>query len=252
MSGAPVTNAVPALDGTRAAGAETTAGAAAGFAELVAVMDRLRSPGGCPWDAEQSAESLLPYLVEESYELVEAVESGARAHIVEELGDVLLQVVFQARVGQEGEEPFDVGDVVRGLTGKLRRRHPHVFAVPEGAAPATVASVEGSWERLKREEKSERESVFDGMPAALPALSRAQKVLRKARRTGLRVDVPEERPPGSGGPAEYSPEEIGARLLALVAAAERQGIDAESALRRSVAGAEAAARAEESGRGGTR
>ena len=96
--------------------------------DLVAVMDRLRSPGGCPWDAEQTHASLLPYLVEETYEAVEAIEAGDRAHMAEELGDVLLQVVFHARVAQEdAQAPFDIDDVAAGIADKLRRRHPHVF-----------------------------------------------------------------------------------------------------------------------------
>jgi NTP pyrophosphatase (non-canonical NTP hydrolase) len=100
----------------------------AALLDLVAVMDRLRSPGGCPWDAEQTHASLVPYLVEETYEAVEAIESGERDHMAEELGDVLLQVVFHARVAQEDEvAPFDIDDVAAGIAAKLRRRHPHVF-----------------------------------------------------------------------------------------------------------------------------
>jgi NTP pyrophosphatase (non-canonical NTP hydrolase) len=100
----------------------------AALLELVAVMDRLRSPGGCPWDAEQTHQSLVPYLIEETYEAVEAIESGDRAHMAEELGDVLLQVVFHARVAQEHPEaPFDIDDIAAGIAAKLRRRHPHVF-----------------------------------------------------------------------------------------------------------------------------
>ena len=109
------------------------------LADLVAVMDRLRSPGGCPWDAEQTHASLVPYLLEEAHEAAEAIESGDRDHIVEELGDVLLQVVFQARVGQEHPDaPFDLEVIAAGLASKLRRRHPHVFADVQADTPEQV------------------------------------------------------------------------------------------------------------------
>ncbi len=122
--------------------------------DLVAVMDRLRSPGGCPWDAEQTHESLLPYLAEESQEYAEAVTSGDRRHMAEELGDVLLQVVFHARVAEEHPEmPFDIDDVAGGLIEKLVRRHPHVFADVEAHTAEEVAA---NWQRIKAEEKAAR------------------------------------------------------------------------------------------------
>ena len=122
--------------------------------DVVAVMDRLRSPGGCPWDAEQTHESLLRYLHEEAGELDEAVRSGDQAHIAEELGDVLLQVAFHARVAQEDPDaPFDIDDVAGGLVAKLVRRHPHVFADGDASTPAEV---EEAWARIKAEEKAER------------------------------------------------------------------------------------------------
>ena len=123
--------------------------------DLVAVMDRLRSPGGCPWDAAQTHESLVEYLLEEAHEAVEAIESGDRAHIREELGDVLLQVAFQSRVGEEHPvDPFDIDDVAAGIVEKLVRRHPHVFA---DADATTAEEVERNWEVIKAEERQERQ-----------------------------------------------------------------------------------------------
>lgn len=196
-----------------------------GLADLIAVMDRLRSPGGCPWDAEQDHRSLLPYAVEEVYEVVEAVESGDRAALREELGDLLLQVVFHARVATEHpDDPFDIDDVAAGVAEKLRRRHPHVF----GDVVVTDAEdVHRRWDRIKRAEKA-RDSAFDGVPSALPALARAQKILSRARRAGLPVD--EERI----SPDPRSEADLAAGLLALVAAADDAGLDAESVLRRAV------------------
>jgi XTP/dITP diphosphohydrolase len=150
--------------------------------DLVAVMDRLRSPGGCPWDAEQTHRSLAPYLLEETYETLEAIDSGDRDHLREELGDLLLQVVFHARVAAEDpEDPWTVDDVAAGITEKLVRRHPHVFA--DATAPS-AAHVEAAWEQLKAAEK-QRGSVLDGIPPALPALALADATVRRARRAGL-------------------------------------------------------------------
>ncbi|GAB2691522.1 nucleoside triphosphate pyrophosphohydrolase [Thalassiella azotivora] len=202
--------------------------------ELVEVMDRLRSPGGCPWDAAQTHASLVPYALEEAFELAEAVEAGDRTHLREELGDLLLQVVFHARVAAEHvDEPFDVDDVAEGIVTKLRRRHPHVFA--DGAA-STPEEVEASWHEIKAAEK-QRESVLDGVPLALPALARADKVLGRVERVGAPVPEPEQ------GPADAAA--VGDRLLALVVAARRGGVDAEAALRRAVRDLERRAREHE-------
>lgn len=196
---------------------------------LVAVMDRLRSPGGCPWDAEQTHASLVPYVLEEAYEVAEAVESGDRAHLREELGDLLLQVVFHARVAQEDPaEPFDLDDVADGLVAKLVRRHPHVFA--DADAPDADA-VNRQWDRIKGEEK-QRASVLDGVPLALGALARAQKIASRAQRSGLDVAAP-------------AGDDLGARLLALVQEARVTGQDAEGELRRTTAAWEARLRAAE-------
>jgi XTP/dITP diphosphohydrolase len=189
------------------------------------VMDRLRSPGGCPWDAEQSHASLVPYLLEETYEAVEALEQGERGLVREELGDVLLQVVFHARVAQEHpQDPFDVDDVAAGLVAKLVGRHPHVFAADAGAAPArTAEDVERDWERLKAVEKG-RSGALDGVPLALPALARAAKVLGRIDRAGLT---------GADRAAVLAPvgEPVADAALALVATARSDGVDPEGALR---------------------
>ncbi|MBC7372820.1 MAG: MazG family protein, partial [Frankiales bacterium] len=127
------------------------------LAEAVAVMDRLRSPGGCPWDAQQTHTSLMPYLLEETYEAYQALEDGDLVDLREELGDVLLQVLFHSRLAQEQNEPWSVDDVAGDLVDKLVRRHPHVFA------GASADDLEGSWEALKQAEKG-RVSVTDGVP----------------------------------------------------------------------------------------
>ncbi|WP_234983347.1 YabN family protein [Demequina sp. NBRC 110053] len=197
-----------------------------GVDRLIQVMDRLRSPGGCPWDAEQTHQTLTAYALEETYELIEAIESGSREDMLEELGDVLLQVVFHARVAQEhAEAPFDIDDVANAVADKLVERHPHVF---DGADAGSAEEVHARWERIKKETK-QRESVMDGIPAAQPSLARAQKVISRAARAGLSV----QDPAGVG---------IGPQLLALVARAQAEGVDAEAALRDATRDYEAAAR----------
>lgn len=183
--------------------------------DLVATMDRLRSPGGCPWDAEQTHESLLRYLVEEAYEVVDAVETGDRDHLREELGDLLLQVVFHARVAQEHPTaPFTVDDVAAGIVDKLVRRHPHVFGQEQ---LDTAEQVEDRWERTKAREKG-RESSLDGIPGSLPALARAEAMLDRVERHGVPVELPE-------------PTDVGTALLRDVARARASGTSAEQALR---------------------
>ena len=195
--------------GTRAA----VVAPGAGLLDAVAVMDRLRSPGGCPWDAEQTHESLLQYLVEECYELYQAIEDGDRVAVREELGDVLLQVLFHSRVA---EPEFDVDDVAADLVAKLVGRHPHVFGGSE-----TVDSAERQehrWEELKRAEK-QRESSVDGVATAQPAVALAAKLAGRTSRAGLPVEL---LPAGSG---------IGEQLFALAARARLAGIDPEAELR---------------------
>lgn len=196
----------------------------AALLELVAVMDRLRSPGGCPWDAEQTHESLLKYLIEETYELVEAVESGDRAHLREELGDLLLQVMFHSRIAAEHPaDPFDIDDVAAGIAAKLVHRHPHVFATDApGGDARTAQDVEQNWETLKAAEKG-RTSAMDGVPLAQPALALADKLLSRAAKAPLVVPVPQA--------ALDADADVGDVLLAVVVAARARGLDAEAELR---------------------
>ena len=199
--------------------------------DLVRVMDRLRA--SCPWDRQQTHRSLVRYLVEETYETLEAVESGDSEHLREELGDLLLQVVFHARIAEEdADAPWTIDDVAAGLVDKLVRRHPHVFA---GAAATDAAAVEVSWERLKAAEKR-RSSALDGVPLALPALTLAAKVRQRAKRASIEVTAP----------AACDAADIGAALFSLVAAAQDMGIDAEQALRDEVRRFTARVRAAES------
>jgi XTP/dITP diphosphohydrolase len=197
--------------------------------DLVTVMDRLRT--GCPWDREQTHESLVAYLLEEAYETVEAIEGGDDAHLREELGDLLLQVVFHARIAAEGDaasgERFDIDDVAGGIVEKLVYRHPHVFARDPEDGPVSRTEVEASWEELKAAEKR-RSSVLEGIPAALPALLLADKVLGRA--AGLGVEVASARPEPSSGAVP----DLGDRLLALVAEARENGQDPEQELRAAV------------------
>lgn len=153
------------------------------FRELVRIMATLRSERGCPWDRAQTHESLKRYLLEETYEALEAIDSGDPLRLCDELGDVLLQVVFHAQLAQEVEH-FDIDDVCAGLVRKLYARHPHVFG------PATVRDAEqvvDQWESLKRQEEpaGRRRSALDGVPLALPALARAEQIQRKAARVGF-------------------------------------------------------------------
>ncbi len=225
--------------------------AVAALADLVAVMDRLRSPGGCPWDAEQTHTSLLPYAVEEVFEVVEAVETGDRAALREELGDLLLQVVFHARVAAEDpDEPFGIGEVAAGITAKLRRRHPHVFGDVEVSG---AHEVHANWERIKKAEKA-RESALDGIPAGMPALARAEKVAGRASRAGLPVAdvaaaltaVPVAGSAGTGARPDEPSRGVGLALLSVALEAQAAGIDAEAALRGVVRELESALRATES------
>jgi len=183
--------------------------------DVVATMDRLRSPGGCPWDAEQTHESLMTYLVEETYETIEAIETGDRAHLREELGDLLLQVMFHSRIAAEhSQQPWSVDDVAADLTDKLVRRHPHVFA---DATAVTAGDVESSWETLKGAEKG-RTSAVEGVPMNLPALSLAAKLIHRARSHGVDVRVTDG-------------DDMGSRLMQLVTECDVAGLDAEAELR---------------------
>ncbi|MGH3694141.1 MAG: MazG family protein [Pseudonocardiaceae bacterium] len=192
--------------------------------DATAVMDRLRSPGGCPWDAEQTHRSLLPYLIEEAYELYQAVEDGDPDAVREELGDVLLQVLFHARVAQEGPGGFDIDVVAGDLVAKLVARHPHVFAGSEQVR--TAAEQEIRWEQLKRVEKR-RESSVDGVALAQPAVALAAKLVSRASRAGL----PRDLLPGADFSRAGADGDTGASLFARSAAATLAGEDPEAALR---------------------
>jgi XTP/dITP diphosphohydrolase len=202
------------------------------FIDLVAVLDQLRSPGGCPWDARQTHQSLVEYLVEEAYETVETIENDDAIGLREELGDLLLQVVFHARIAAESEtHAFDIDDVSDGIITKLVSRHPHVFG---DVTADTAEQVEANWHALKAKEKN-RESVTDGIPASLPALTRASKVI--ARSATVHERLPELPMNASANTAIQelgSEAELGEMLLALVAAARGRGWDAEAALRQAV------------------
>ncbi len=192
---------------------------------LVEVMDQLRSPGGCPWDAEQTHESLLKYLLEESYEFVDAVQSGNRVDMREELGDVLLQVYFHARIAQDDlNDPFTIEDVAQSIADKLIRRHPHVFS--DGVVQDS-AEVVHNWEAIKKLEKG-RTSALDGVAMSQPALALIEKLLYRASKFDVDVVVPEV--VDLEKPADESA--VGQALLTVIAWAHANGVDAESALRK--------------------
>jgi XTP/dITP diphosphohydrolase len=196
----------------------TEAPAGAELLAAVAVMHRLRSPGGCPWDAEQTHSSLRQYLIEETYELIEAIEDGDRVALREELGDVLLQVLFHARIAQEdAADPFTVDEVADDLVRKLVGRHPHVFA---GGDPAVrdAATQTVRWEELKQAEKK-RESSVDGVALGAPALALAGKLISRTAKKNLPADL---------WPADDDP---GAALFAIAAAAAARGVEPEQELR---------------------
>jgi XTP/dITP diphosphohydrolase len=190
--------------------------------EFLEVMRRLRTE--CPWKAEQTHRSLARYLLEETHETLEAIDSGDStgdwAHLREELGDVLLQVYFHAVIAEE-RGAFTIDDVARDITAKMHRRNPHVFGDPtddrSGDRPQTAAEVNEVWQRIKADEKK-RTSASSGLPETLPALLYAAKVLER----------------GAAVPAAPDPDDLGGRLLALVAEATESGVDPEQALRDAV------------------
>lgn len=221
--------------------AASTARETTALDELIETVALLRAPGGCPWDADQTHASLVQYLVEESWELIDAIESGHPDEMIEELGDVLYQVLFHADIAAHTEgERFDIQDVAAHMTAKMVSRHPHVFGGDRTAE--TADDVVSFWDELKADEKPHRTSVLDGIPRGMPALALAQKVLGKAEKVDVRVtDAPE--PP-------TTEDELGRTLLALVASARSQGLDAERALRHAVRGLEDEVRAAEERAGG--
>jgi XTP/dITP diphosphohydrolase len=209
--------------------------------DVVATMDRLRSPGGCPWDAKQTHDSLAPYLLEEAYEAFQAIEDNDNEALREELGDVLLQVAFHARLAEENDpdERWTVDDVAGDLVDKLVRRHPHVFG---DRSVSGADEVQANWDVIKAEEKAGRSPV-DGVPLAMAALTRAATLQRKAAKAGLSLEAvaPElfaaETPAAAMSAAAASYEEhpsveaAGALLWTVVAALRNDDIDAEAALR---------------------
>ena len=209
------------------------------LAALIATMATLRGPDGCPWDAKQTHTSLITHLLEEVFELIEAVESGSRADIKEELGDVLYQVLFHADIARaDPDDPFDIDDVARMVDQKMRDRHPHVFA--DGDA-STVAEAVTRWEEIKAEQKSHRDSAMDGIPGKLSALARAVSVLKRG---GDLVDLEV----GDGDVTPETEEDLGHQLFALVARANALGLDPERALRERIRAVEAQVRHAEEAR----
>jgi len=211
------------------------------FERLLDVMIRLRAPDGCPWDRVQTRTSLKPYLIEEAYEVLEAIESGHSAPLQEELGDLLFQVVFHARLAEEQGE-FTTADLLRQLIDKMVRRHPHVFG---DASVGTAAEALAQWEAIKQreaDERGQRRSILDGVPRALPALLRAQRVQSKAARvnfdwpdaraawTKVEEEIREASEALASGDAHRIREELGDALFSLVNVARLATLDAEEAL----------------------
>jgi MazG family protein len=208
---------------------------------LLELMTRLRAPGGCPWDREQTPASLKPQMLEECHEVLEAIDSGSTADLREELGDLLLHVVFQAEIAREAGD-FTFADVANGIADKLVRRHPHVFGTEKVEdATATIAL----WQKLKQAEKPARTSALDGVPRTLPALMRAEALQKKARHVGfdwpdaqgplakVREELAEVLAEIDGARPAASPElaaEIGDLLFALVNLTRHLKLDAEQLL----------------------
>jgi nucleoside triphosphate diphosphatase len=213
------------------------------FESLLSIMARLRGEGGCPWDRAQTRESLKPYLIEEAYEVVQAIDEGSREHLIEELGDLLFQVVFHCQVAAERGE-FTIADVLEGLSDKMTRRHPHVFG---DSVVADAREALAQWERIKHDESTEAgtdRSALDGVPPTLPALLRAQRLQVKAARVGfdwgawqeawkkVREEVVEVDEALARGESRRVEDELGDLLFSMVNVARLQGVDAEDCLRR--------------------
>ncbi len=193
------------------------------------LMNQLRSPGGCPWDAEQSHESLLKYLLEESYEFIEAVEENDRAAMREELGDILLQVFFHARMAEEHPtDPFSVEDVAKTVAEKLVRRHPHVFSDTKVSGSAEVLE---NWEAQKAAEKG-RTSATEGVPLGQPALALATKLIYRAQKYGHQIAIEHPLKLSTG----TTEKELGQVLLGILDQALALDIDPEAALRSAIKG----------------
>jgi MazG family protein len=212
------------------------------FEDLVAILDRLRDPGGCPWDREQTFATLRGFLIEECYEAVDALDRDDLPGLCEELGDLLLQIVFLSRLAREAGA-FSADDVVEGIAAKMVRRHPHVFGDERAADSAAVLK---RWEEIKKEEKSGAApaSPLDGIPQALPALVKAQRLGAKAARVGfdwektediidkLREESAELEAAVRGGDAASVREELGDLLFTAAMVARKLDLDADEALAR--------------------
>lgn len=213
------------------------------FEELVDIMAKLRSKGGCPWDQEQTHQTLRPYLIEEAYEVLDALDNGEDGDFRDELGDLLLQVVFHAQIATE-EQRFDIHDVARAINDKLVRRHPHVFG---DIRADTADEVLTNWEKIKQEEKGEEGagSVLDGLPAGMPALLRAYRIQEKVARINFDWDdvkavlekvgeeIGEVRRALEHGDRAKIEEEMGDLLFSLVNLSRHLNVPPEDALRRS-------------------
>lgn len=204
-------------------------------------MRDLRAPDGCPWDAQQTPESLAPYILEEACELIDAIESGRVEQIQDELGDLLLQVIFQAQIFQERGH-FDFYDVATGIAQKLIRRHPHVF--PGEGAKINHQDLDQQWEMIKQSERTHQKSCLaDHLPSNLPALQRAQKLVKRMSKTDCCLDLPDfrnllvhliESTEANESHPSLDEQAYGQCLLQLVKMAESAGIDAEAALRKTI------------------
>ncbi len=209
------------------------------FEDLVRIVKKLRAPDGCPWDREQDNASLLPYFLEEVYEVIESVDGKDWKTLKEEIGDILLHMVFQADL-MEDQNEFSISDALEGINDKLIRRHPHVFGEKSADAPKTAKQ---NWEEVKHKEKK-RKSRLDGVPTNLPALVRAQRLQEKASYAGFDWDVVEQvwdkvheeilevKEAQSQGAKQHIEEEIGDVIFAIVNLARFLGIPAEDALRK--------------------
>src|SRR5438270_1911637 len=209
------------------------------FDELVVLMTKLRGPDGCPWDRKQTFESLKPFIVEESYEVVDAIDRGDRAALAEELGDFLLQAVFVAEITR-AEGSFDIDDVITAIHDKLVRRHPHVFGEVEAKDAEQVLV---NWEKLKNEErKAENKSVLAGVPQSLPALLKGSRLTEKAARVGfdwrrtedvfskIEEEIGELREAIASGDASHIEDEVGDLLFTIANIARKLNVNAEEAL----------------------
>jgi XTP/dITP diphosphohydrolase len=194
---------------------------------LVQVLDQLRSPGGCPWDAEQTHASLARYLLEETYEALEAMDQGDLGSLREELGDLLLQVVFHARIAQETDPTFSLDAIAQGVVDKLVRRHSHVFT---DLVVTSSEELEANWAKVKQEEK-QRDSVTDGVPQAMPALQLATQLIYRARKSGVAAGDSDVKEGLRNVIGEVNQETVAALLVATVELAREVDIEAESVLR---------------------